>query len=138
MQPAGGSTATAAGGTISVRSFNGVVRGCGERVDDAECGRPGRSRCRGAERGAERRGELHGDELAGGNDPGGRVRGAADGAGGVQRQVNCSTLLCTPAGECNKRGRKFNADNDSGLAGWQICVFDSATWGRRWLARSPA
>ena len=34
---------------------------------------------------------------------------------------------CVPDGECSKTGRKFNADTDMGLAGWQICAFDSGT-----------
>ena len=33
---------------------------------------------------------------------------------------------CVDGEKCTKRGRKFNADNNMGLADWQICAFDSS------------
>ena len=121
VQALGGTASNRTGGSIFARSFNGFV--LGNAPGAVECQRGG-AIGGGGDRGHHaagvrhggggRWGELHGHDRAAGDDSGGSVRWAADGAGGVhgglagaRRGVCAGPGLC--AGElCNKSGRKFN------------------------------
>ena len=82
--PRGRSTAPSAGGHDHGEVVQrGAVGGAAGVLTTTSAGSAGQHHAAGVRHaGAERRGELHGDEHAGGDDPGGRVRGAADAAGG--------------------------------------------------------
>ena len=139
VQAQGGTASNRTGGTISVRSFNGFVLGNAPGVLSANAAAPlvgaaiGVITLQGCGNAA-----VAGDGVnyTGTTLPAATV--VADQCGGAPTvpaaftaalaalDAVCAQAPACVGGLCNKSGRKFNdIAGQPGLAGWQICLFDS-------------